>query len=221
MAEIDWELERELAEWFVDMAQGRHPYPAKGVPTAEEIGNWRAKQVISLVRQHIEPEEGYEERVEIDEDGNIVKVEPQPDRLLTPEEIENAVGISLPKHSRGYMEALGFGISLNQLQTLRRKQDAKTASIKDAEIEAYRDRIASLVEEVTRLLDLSSQMNEALKTKDAESQVRVERIFKEIELANINLSVRDEGLNTINVRLNSREWWQALKDKELKQEGRG
>jgi len=37
-----------IKTWFLDMAQGCHVYPIKGVPSAEELAEWRTDQILSL-----------------------------------------------------------------------------------------------------------------------------------------------------------------------------
>ncbi len=65
-------------------------------------------------------------------------------------------------------------------------------------------------------------MNEALKTKDTECRQRIGRIFKEIKdrLSEEYQKCRNTPAN-VNLLQVLFDYLQSLKDKELKQEGRG
>ena len=95
----------------------------------EKTPDWLEGVYAQRICLLFEPERDYEERVEIDEGGNIVKVEPEPDEggLLTDEECR--------------LVELRMGESLNWCQPILKAQRDLTASIKDAECQDRVERI--------------------------------------------------------------------------------
>ncbi len=151
MAEIDEKLRQSVAKEVLKALQHvlgfdvytEGHYEALS-PGAKEPYLYIADILIPFIRQHIEPEI---DKPQPEMSSNFLILENgQPDRLLTKEQLNDIFYSGKAKVTLNLPEQLPY----------LKDQDAKTASIKEEEIEAYRDRIASLVEEVTRLLDLSS-----------------------------------------------------------------
>jgi len=48
------QLREVLKNWFIDMMQGRHHYPVKGVATTEDLAEWRTDQIVALIQPLID-----------------------------------------------------------------------------------------------------------------------------------------------------------------------
>jgi len=113
--------------------------------------------------------DGYEPKPDIsgwkDDGVTLTYDEPKPDeKLLTDEQIYEILGAN-KNCNLPYVYSKWLGLLL-------KAQNAKTASIKDAEIKNL----------IVKIIELNGQLLEyKLGKKDAECQARVERIFKEIE----------------------------------------
>ena len=42
------DMREKIRNWFIDLAQGRQRYPKAGVPSAEELADWRTDQILAL-----------------------------------------------------------------------------------------------------------------------------------------------------------------------------
>ncbi len=131
---------------------------------------------------------------------------PQPDRLLTPEEIDNNWPIETPQYDT-IEETLMEGILIGAKAIAKAQRDL-TASIKDAECQGLKEelRIGNI---------LTAKLTDKCRELEAECQQRVERAFREIEEYH---TTTFHGHNNIFI---TDDEWQSLKDKELKQEGKG
>ncbi len=154
----------------------------------EKTPDWLEGVYAQRICLLFEPERDYEERVEIDEGGNIVKVEPEPDEggLLTDEECR--------------LVELRMGESLNWCQPILKAQRDLTASKFEKKSEVNRALILSLTKQCEEL--------------DAECQSRVDKLRK---ACNESLALLDINLE-YNRGKASEILRQALKKKEVRNE---
>jgi len=52
----DKELIKRVMDWFLDLSAGRHTFPKEGVPTTEELAEWRANEIIPIIKKQVAEE---------------------------------------------------------------------------------------------------------------------------------------------------------------------